>query len=86
MRPKRPTHALLDQIRITREGEIATIDHADPNLSGAHITVGPQIASTNESYIVKIVQRDSRFAMGFRAGLEQDGRRATARRASDRLP
>jgi len=54
MRPKRPTHALLDQVRITREGEIATIDHADTNLSGAHITVGPQIASMSDADIVEL--------------------------------
>src|SRR3974377_667587 len=31
MRLKKPTHVLIDQVRITRE-------HADPNLSGARIT------------------------------------------------
>jgi len=28
MRPKKPTHVLLDQVRITREGNDAIIDHA----------------------------------------------------------
>ena len=37
MRPKKPTHILIDQVRITREGNDAIIDHADPNLSGARI-------------------------------------------------
>jgi hypothetical protein len=45
---------LVDQVRITREGEIATIDHADPNLSGAHLTVGPQIASMSDADIVDL--------------------------------
>jgi len=38
MRPKRPTHVLMDQVRITREGGDAIIDHADANLSGERIT------------------------------------------------
>ena len=37
MRPKKPSHVLLDQVRITREGDDAIIDHADANLSGARI-------------------------------------------------
>jgi hypothetical protein len=44
MRPKRPNHVLIDQVRITREGADAIIDHADPNLSGARIAIGPGIA------------------------------------------
>ena len=38
MRLKKPTHVLIDQVRITREGNDAIIDHADANLSGARIT------------------------------------------------
>ena len=52
MRPKKPTHVLIDQVRITRDGETATIDHADPNLSGAHLTIGPQIAAMTDADIV----------------------------------
>ena len=37
MRPKRPIQILIDQVRITREGNDAIIDHADANLSGARI-------------------------------------------------
>ena len=35
MRLKKPTHVLIDQVQITREGNDAIIDHADPNLSDA---------------------------------------------------
>jgi hypothetical protein len=38
MCPKRPIHVLLDQVRITREGGDAVIDHADANISGVRIT------------------------------------------------
>jgi len=65
MRPKRPTHVLIDQVRITRDGDIATIDHADPNLSGAHITILPGIATMTDADIVKIYNDmlDSQWAL-----------------------
>ena len=54
MRPRRPTHVLIDQVRITRDGDTATIDHADPSLSGAHLTIGPQIAAMTDADIVEM--------------------------------
>jgi hypothetical protein len=51
MRPKRPTHILMDQVRITPEGGDAIIDRADANLSGARIT---GIASMTDSEIVEM--------------------------------
>jgi hypothetical protein len=44
MRAKKPTHVLLDQVRITREGNDAIVDPADANLAGARITIGPGLA------------------------------------------
>ena len=63
MRPKRPTHVLMDQVRIN--GDIATIDHADPNLSGAHLTIGPQIAAMTDADIVEMYNEilDSQWAL-----------------------
>ncbi len=49
MRPKKPTHVLIDQVRITREGNDAIIDHADANLSGTRIA---GIATTTDADIV----------------------------------
>ena len=54
MRPKRPTHVLIDQVRVTREGNDAIIDHADANLSGARIAVGPGIATMTDADIVEM--------------------------------
>ena len=54
MRPKRPTHVLIDQVRITREGGDAIIDHADANVSGARIVIGPRIASMSDADIVEM--------------------------------
>ena len=33
MRPKEPTHVVIVQVRITRDGDTATIDHVDPSIS-----------------------------------------------------
>ena len=65
MRPKRPTHVLIDQVRIIRDGDTATIDHADPNLSGAHLTIGPHIAAMTDADIVAMYNDilDSQWAL-----------------------
>jgi hypothetical protein len=80
MRPKKPIHVLIDQVRITREGNDAIIDHAEPNLSGARIT---GIATMTDAEIVESTFSPSVGAPG---GVGQDGRRRTAGRAADRLP
>ena len=45
---------MLDQERITRQGDDAIIDHADANLSGARIVVGHRIASMSDADIVEM--------------------------------
>ena len=52
MRPKRPTRVLIDQVRVTREGNEATIEHADANAPTAHLTIGPGIASMSDADVV----------------------------------
>jgi hypothetical protein len=65
MRPKRPTHVMIDQVRISREGEAANIDHADPSLSSVHLTIGPQIAAMTDADIVALYNDvlDSQWAL-----------------------
>ena len=65
MRPKRPTHVMIDQVRISREGETANIDHADPSLSSVHLTIGPQIAAMTDADIVAMYNDvlDSQWAL-----------------------
>jgi hypothetical protein len=62
MRPKKPTHLLIDQVRIAREGNDAIIDHADANLSGARIT---GIATMTDAEIVEMYNQilDSQWAL-----------------------
>jgi hypothetical protein len=62
MRPKKPIHVLIDQVRITREGNDAVIDHADANLSGARIT---GIATMTDAEVVEMYNQilDSQWAL-----------------------
>ena len=62
MRAKRPTHVLIDQVRITREGNDAIIDHADAELSGARIT---GIATMTDAGVVEMYNQilDSQWAL-----------------------
>ena len=62
MRPKKPTHVLIDQVRIAREGNDVIIDHADANLSGARIT---GIATMTDAEIVEMYNQilDSQWAL-----------------------
>jgi hypothetical protein len=39
MRKKKPVHALIDQVRITRDGNDAIIEYADPEISGTRLTI-----------------------------------------------
>jgi hypothetical protein len=52
MRPKRPIHVSIDQVRVTREGNEATIDHADASAPTVHMTIGPGISSMSDADIV----------------------------------
>jgi hypothetical protein len=62
MRPKKPTHVLIDQVRITREGKDAIIDHADANLSGMRIR---GIATMSDAEVVEMYNQilDSQWAL-----------------------
>lgn len=54
MRLKKPTRVSIDQVRITREANEATIDHADKGLSGVHLNIGPEIAAMSDADIVNL--------------------------------
>ena len=54
MRAKKPVRASLDQVRITREGNAATIEHADTTISTTHLTIGEAIEQMSDSEILDI--------------------------------
>ena len=54
MRLKKPTRVFIDQVRITREGNDAIVDHADAGISGAHLAIGPEIATMTDAEIVDL--------------------------------
>jgi hypothetical protein len=54
MRKKKPVRALIDQVRITRDGNDVIIEYADPQISGTRLTIGPQIASMTDREIVDV--------------------------------
>jgi hypothetical protein len=62
MRLKKQTHVLIDQVRITREGNDAIIDHADESLSGARLT---GIAGMTDAEVVEMYNEtlDSQWAL-----------------------
>jgi hypothetical protein len=45
---------MIDQVRITREGNDAIIDYADPGISGTRLTIGPQIVTMTDRDIVDV--------------------------------
>ena len=54
MRLKKPTRAIIDQVRITREGNDAIIDYADASISGTRITIGPDITTMTDREIIDV--------------------------------
>ena len=54
MRLKKPTRAMIDQVRITREGNDAIIDYADSGIAGTRLTIGPDIATMTDREIIDV--------------------------------
>jgi hypothetical protein len=54
MRLKKPTRAIIDQVRITREGNDAIIDYADSGIAGTRLTIGPDLATMTDRDIIDL--------------------------------
>jgi hypothetical protein len=54
MRLRKPTRAIIDQVRIAREGNDAVIDYADSGIAGTRLTVGPDIATMTDREIIDV--------------------------------
>jgi hypothetical protein len=52
MRMKKPVRAVIDQVRITRDGNDVIIDYADPEISGTRVTIGPQLKTMTDRDVV----------------------------------
>ena len=54
MRLKRPRPGSPDQIRITREGETAVIEYADPSIRVVNLRVGPSLAAMTDAEVLEL--------------------------------
>ena len=54
MRLKRPRPASPDQVRITREGETAVIEYADPSVRVVNLQVGPSLAAMSDADVLEL--------------------------------
>ena len=54
MRKKAPRRASLDEVKITREGEMAVIEHADPNVSVARVNVSSQLQTMSDPAVLDL--------------------------------
>jgi len=54
MRLKKPVRASLDQVRITREGGTAVIEHADTATSTTNLTIGEGITAMPDLDILDV--------------------------------
>ncbi len=57
-RPKRPFVASLDQVRITRQGDTAIIEYADPLVGDMHFQIGPEIGVLSDQEILDLHNED----------------------------
>ena len=54
MRIKKPRQASLDEVRITREGDTAVIENADPSVSVVRLAVGPALGSMDDAAVLDL--------------------------------
>ena len=54
MRLRKPIRAIIDQVRITREGNDAILDYANSAIAGTRLTVGPDIATMTDREIIDV--------------------------------
>jgi hypothetical protein len=54
MRIKKPRKASIDEVRITREGEIAIIENADPLISAVRLAVGTKLGSMTDAAVLDL--------------------------------
>ena len=53
MRPRRPRPASPDEVRISRDGDSAIIEYADPRIRGVHLRLGPALATMTDAQVLE---------------------------------
>ena len=53
MRLKWPRPTSLDEVRITRKGDIAVIEYADSGIRGVNVRFGPQLAAMTDADVLE---------------------------------
>lgn len=53
MRLRRPPQSTIDQVRISRDGEYALIEHADPAYASVNLKLGPEINTLTDREILE---------------------------------
>ena len=54
MRIKKPRHASLDEVKISREDDGAVIEFADPTISTTHFKIGRQVRQMPDQAILNM--------------------------------
>ena len=52
MRRKKPRPASPDEVRITREGDTAVIEYAEPSIRTVHLRLGPVLAAMTDAEVL----------------------------------
>ena len=52
MRIRKPRRASLDEVNISRDGDAAVIEFADPSVSTTHFKIGPQVRQMSDQAIL----------------------------------
>ncbi len=55
MRLRRPRHASPEEVRISREGELAIIEYADPTISSVRLRLGSEIEKMTDEAILALL-------------------------------
>ena len=53
-RKKRPVHGVMDQVRITRDGNDAIIEYADSMIADTRLTIGPRIKRMTDKDFIDV--------------------------------
>jgi hypothetical protein len=54
MRIKKPRHASLEEVKVSREDDGAVIEFADPTISTTHFKIGPQVRQMSDQVILNM--------------------------------